>query len=226
VTEPDDGDSELELRILQAAAQQVEDGTFRVVLRTTRGEIFALLSAVEGGTAAAVFVGGARGGFDGPANGIYAALAEELAAAGVSSLRLDYRDPEQFEECVLDALAGVSFLRGIGAERVAIVGHSQGGGVVIRAATLSPAVGAVVAMSSQLHGTEHAERVSPRPLLLVHGMDDQVLEATASQIIYDRAREPKELVLYQGAGHGLAQCRDELYELLLSWIPKALASAG
>lgn len=223
MSEPPDGDSELELRILQAAAQDNGDGSFRVVLRTTRGEIFALLTAIEGGTGAAVFVGGARGGLDGPANGIYAALAPELAAAGVTSLRLDYRDPEQFEECVLDALAGVSFLRGIGAERVALVGHSQGGGVVVRAATLSDAVAAVVAMSSQLHGTQEAERVSPRPLLLVHGMDDQVLEATASQIIYDRAREPKELVLYPDAGHSLAQCRDELFELLLRWIPTALA---
>ncbi len=222
MTAPDD-ESALELRILQAAAQDAGDGSFRIMLRTTRGEIFAVLTAKEGGTGAAVFVGGARGGFDGPANGIYAALATALAEAGVSSLRLDYRDPEQFEECVLDALAGVSFLRGIGAERVALVGHSQGGGVVIRAASLSDGVAAVVAMSSQLHGTDEAERVSPRPLLLVHGMDDQVLEATASQIIYDRAREPKELVLYEGAGHSLVQCRDELFDLLLRWLPKTLA---
>lgn len=216
---PDDEPAELELRILQAAAQDNQDGSFRVVLRTSRGEIFAILTPVEGGTGAAVFVGGAGGGFDGPAGGIYAGLAPSLAEAGVSSLRLDYRYPEQFQECVLDALAGVSFLRGIGAERVALVGHSQGGGVVIRAASLSDSVVAVAALSSQLHGTEAVETIAPRPLLLVHGMDDQVLEATASQIIFDRAREPKELVLYQAAGHSLAQCRDELFALLSGWIP-------
>ena len=50
----------------------------------------------------------------GPADGLYAELAQELAQQGVSSFRLFYRmpgaEPGPFEECVLDLLGGVSFL--------------------------------------------------------------------------------------------------------------------
>jgi fermentation-respiration switch protein FrsA (DUF1100 family) len=219
---------DLELRILQAGVLDNADGSYRVVLRTSRGEIAGILHPCEGGTGAAVFVGGARGGVDGPADGIYARLAPELVARGITSLRIDYRDPDSFFECVLDALGGLSFLKGIGAERIVVVGHSMGGAVAIKAGELATHAAGVVAMSSQLYGTNSVGRLAPRPLLLVHGLDDQVLEATASQIIYDRASEPKELVLYEGAGHGLQQCGEALFALLSGWIPRHAAgdSAG
>lgn len=213
---------DLELRILRAGAQDAGDGSYRVLLQTTRGDLAGLLHPCEGGTAAVVFVGGASGGLGGPAGDLYGELAGELVDAGVTSFRVGYRDPEAFAECVLDALAGVSFLTGIGAERIALIGHSMGGAVAIKAAELSAATVAVAALSSQLYGTGNVQRLSPRPLLLVHGMDDQVLEAAASQIIYDRAAEPKELVLYEGAGHSLSQCRAELLALLREWLPRQL----
>lgn len=212
------GGADLELAIRQVAAHPQPDGTYVVILRTTRGDIPCLLHPCEGGTAAAIFVSGASGGIDGPANHLYAAVAVALSDHGVSSLRLDYRQAGEFDECVLDALGGLSFLRGIGAERVAVVGHSFGGAVAIKAGELSDRVCGVAAMSSQLYGTTTVAKLAPRPLLLVHGMDDQVLEATASQIIFDRAAEPKELVLYEGAGHGLEACADELRTLLTEWI--------
>ena len=36
------------------------------------------------------------------------------------------------------------------------------------------------------------------------------------------AKEPKQLVLYEEAEHGLVECRDELDELLSDWIPATL----
>jgi fermentation-respiration switch protein FrsA (DUF1100 family) len=212
--------AELELGITGVALAPEPDGSYRLVLRTTRGEIPGLLHVCEGESGAVVMVGGAGGGLDGPAGGIYGALAPALRDAGVTTLRLHYRRPNEFEECVLDALAGLSFLKGVGATRAVLVGHSFGGAVAIRAGELSPLVRGVVAMSSQLHGTDSVAALAPRPLLLVHGMDDQVLEATASEIIYSRAEEPKRIVLYAGAGHGLMQCKDELFELLREWIPQ------
>ena len=215
------GPPDLELRILRAGAQDAGDGAYRVFLQTTRGDLAGLLYPCEGGTTAVVCVGGASGGLGGPQD-LFSELAPGLVAQGVTSFRVGYRDPDAFPECVLDALASVSFLSGIGAERIALVGHSMGGAVVIKAAELSEATVAVVALASQLYGTGSVHRLAPRPLLLVHGMDDQVLEATASQIIYDRAAEPKELVLYEGAGHSLIQCRAELLALLLEWLPRSL----
>ncbi len=220
------GPPELELSIQQVAVREGENGAYVVILRTNRGDIPGMLNACEGGTGAVIFAGGAGGGIEGPADGIFGDLAVALAGRGVSSFRLDYRQPGEFDECVLDAMAAVSFLKGIGAERTVLVGHSFGGAVVIKAGELAAqSVTGVAAMSSQLFGTADVARLSPCPLLLIHGMDDQVLEATASQIIYDRAAEPKELMLFPGAGHGLTQCRDELFELLSVWIETQAISA-
>ena len=218
--EPQPGEVEdYELSIQGVALAPDGEGEYRLMLRTSRGDIAGQFSVCEGGTGAAVMVSGAAGGLDGPADGIYARVAEALRGRGVSTLRVHYRQPGEFEECVLDVLGALSFLKGIGAERVALVGHSFGGAVAIRAALLAPIVSAVAAMSSQLHGAREVAELSPRPLLLVHGMDDQVLEATASETIYNWAEEPKRIVLYVGAGHSLVQCQAELYDLLTEWIP-------
>lgn len=217
--EPQALEEEYNLSIEGVALAPDGEKEYRLVLRTSRGDIPGQFTVCEGETGAAVLVGGASGGFDGPANGIYARLAEALRARRVSTLRLHYRQPGELEECVLDVLGALSFLKGIGAQRVVLGGHSFGGAVAIRAGVLSPLVSGVVAMSSQLHGARDVAELSPRPLLLVHGLDDQVLEATASETIYAWAEEPKRIVLYAGAGHSLVQCQADLYDLLTEWIP-------
>lgn len=216
-------EDELSLSIEGVALAPEAEGDYRLILRTSRGDIPGQFTVCEGETGAAVLVGGASGGLDGPAGGIYVRLATALQERRVSTLRLHYRQPGELEECVLDVLGALSFLKGIGAERAVVVGHSFGGAVAIRAGVLSPMVVGVVAMSSQLHGARDVAQLSPRPLLLVHGMDDQVLEATASETIYQWAEEPKRIVLYAGAGHGLHQCREALEELLTEWIPEHAA---
>jgi len=217
---------DLDLRILRVGALPVESapGALRIRLETTRGPIDGVLHPVEGGTSAVICVGGAMGGVDGPAVGLYARLPGLLADARVTVFRVDYRQPNVFEECVLDVLAGCSFLRGIGAEELALVGHSFGGAVVIKAAELHPAVRGVVAMSPQLYGTADVETLG-RPLLLIHGMSDTVLSHEASEDIYRRAREPKRIALFAEAGHSLIQARDAIDRLLAEWLPPALAGA-
>ena len=80
---PDEGDlsEELEISIQAVAAQEQPDGTFRLVINTSRGELPALLHPCEGEPGAAIFAGGALGGFDGPAGGLYGRLAQALASA-------------------------------------------------------------------------------------------------------------------------------------------------
>jgi hypothetical protein len=217
-------DDDLTLRLLRVAAapfDENDEGAFRLHMETTRGPIEAVFHAVEGGTGAAIFVGGAMGGIDGPADKIYHRLPNLLREHEVSSLRIDYRMPNNLEECVLDVLAGCSFLKGIGATDAVLVGHSFGAAVVISAAELAPIARGVVSMSPQLHGTHSVENISV-PLLLVHGMADTVLSHEASEDIYRRAREPKRIVLYAEAGHSLIQAKDEITRLLLEWIPASL----
>ena len=42
---------------------------------------------------------------------------------------------------------------------------------------------------------------------------------------YDWAREPKQLVLYEGAEHRLDECAAELDQLLTQWIPATLRAS-
>lgn len=45
------------------------------------------------------------------------------------------------------------------------------------------------------------DRISPRPLLLIHGEDNALHSADESRDLYERAGEPKELMLLEGTGH-------------------------
>jgi len=221
-------EAELELRILQAAVADNGDGSYQLRLLTSRGELGGVLHPCEGGTAAVIFLGGAARGLGGPGS-VYVRLAESLIAARITSLRLQMRrpdpDPASFQECVLDALAGVSFLRGIGAERIVLAGVSYGGGVAIRAGTLSESVVGVAAISTQTFGSEAAPQLAPRPLLLVHGLDDDQFSPAIAQQIYDRAGEPKRLVLLGGVDHFWREGRDELFDILRGWIARCAVPA-
>lgn len=198
-----------------------------VTLQTERGDITAVYHPVPGADAAVIWVGGIDGGVMGPAEGIYATLAADLAADGIASLRLAFRvlgSPGNLREAVYDMTAAIDYLKARGLSRFGLVGHSFGGAVVITVAALSPDVAAVVTLSSQTAGTELAPNVSPRPLLLVHGQDDQRLPPWCSENIYARAREPKELVILPGARHSLRQRREEVRDLLHRWLIDKLSS--
>lgn len=211
-------DEELTLKITGVRARQGEEpGEMELEIETSRGAIKAFFTPVEGKTGVALFLGGAGGGVRGPANGSYVTLAGELALKGVSALRLEYREAGEFEECVMDALAGCSFLKGIGAERAVVIGHSFGGAVAVKTGELAPLISAVCGLSSQRFGTFEVERLS-KPLLLIHGSQDEVLDQQASKDIFERAREPKRLVILEGDGHGLTQHADEVRSLVTQFV--------
>ena len=128
---------------------------------------------------------------------------------------------------MLDTLCGVAFLAGEGISRVALVGHSFGGGVVVCAGASSPRVRSVIALASQTSGAlQMAPYLAPRPLLVIHGTRDKVLPVANARKIYDAAGQPKELRLFNDAGHGLTHARAEILELLMRWIPETLGRSG
>lgn len=188
---------------------------------TADGIITCLRHGLDAGeVGAAVFLGGALGGLSGPAHGLYHTLARALGG-----VRLHYRKPGRLEDCIMDVLLVQHLLARRGVSRLVLVGHSFGGAVAIAAgALLGPATAGVAALSTQVPGTEQVDRLAGRPLLLVHGDADGILPDLCSHNVYQRAGEPKELVILPGEGHLLDGAAEELTARLTAFITSALAS--
>jgi uncharacterized protein len=195
-------------------------------LRTTRGEIPLIVHAPEmpaneTSARAVLCISGAIGGFDGPGM-LYVRLGETLPPLGISVVRLNYRMPNEFGECVLDTMAGLTFLKAMRYGRAALIGHSFGGAVAINAGTLAPIVTTVIAVSSQLAGAHLVAELAPRPLLLLHGTADAILPHECSERLYERAQEPKTLKLFPGAGHRFTESAGELLATVREWLGERL----
>ena len=212
------------IKLFRVTDSPLPDGDTGAGLKfhTNRGEFRGIIHRADGADHAVIWVCGARGGFGGPGPGTYARLAEWLTEQGITSLRLDYRFPNDLLECVLDLLAGVTYCKESGYGPVVVVGHSFGGAVVIAAGAASAHIKGVVSLSPQTYGAGMVGQLAPRKLLVAHGKADTRLPFSCALQIYEWAKEPKELVLFEGAEHRLEECREELGTLLSAWIPATL----
>ena len=82
--------------------------------------------------------------------------------------------------------------------------------MVVAAGASSDHIKGVVSLSPQTYGAGMAGQVAPRKLLVAHGKADTRLPFSCALQIYEWAKEPKEVVLFEGAEHRLEECRDEL----------------
>jgi fermentation-respiration switch protein FrsA (DUF1100 family) len=194
----------------------------RLQLVTSEGALPCRYHPAEG-EHAILWVFGAGGGLGGPAGGLYTRLGRQFRESGTASLELDYRHPGDLEDCLLDALIGLAYLESLGKSRIVLVGHSFGGAVVINAGVTSDAVIAVAALSSQTAGTHAVGKLSPKPVIFIHGEKDEILPPACSRDLHAHAGEPKELILYPGCFHGLDQCQEALDRDLSRWLRDVLA---
>jgi pimeloyl-ACP methyl ester carboxylesterase len=134
-----------------------------------------------------------------------------------------YRYPTELVESVLDVLAGLTYLQDEGIESVALIGHSFGGAVVIQAAAQAEDVRTVVTLATQSYGADPVQELATRcSLLLLHGTADPVLTPLCSQQVYQLAIEPKQLILYPDAGHGLDEVAEEVHQVVRDWVIEQL----
>jgi hypothetical protein len=205
------------LKITDIHSEKQDKNREHVVISTTDGNLECIFHNT-GSTLGVIWLCGALGGFDGPSFGIFKILSERMFADGISSLRLHYRYPGDFEECVQDVLVGVDYLKQKGIDKVALVGHSFGGAVAIQAGTMSPEVKTVVGLASQTYGARRVAKLAPRSLLLIHGERDRNLSVDCSKYIYEWAEEPKELRILKNNGHFLREAHQELLTWIRDWL--------
>ena len=204
-----------------------EEGYEALRLETAEGSVDLRAYLAPGARAGVVLLGGIGGGWDSPARGLYPRLARTLQAQGLSVVRVKYRHRTDLRHSRRDALAALSFLRSTGVEGSAVIGHSFGGAVGIQAAAAEPRVRTVVTLATQSLGTDPVAQLDGRcALLAVHGTEDRTLPPQCSELVYMSAFDPKRLLLFEGAGHGLDEVADQLEPLLqrwlVEWLPRRL----
>jgi len=62
----------------------------------------------------------------------------------------------------------------------------------------------------------HISRIAPRPLLLVHGNQDDMVPVTDAYKLYEKASEPKQIIIVDGAGHRLRQ-DERAMAIVIDW---------
>ncbi|MCC6235965.1 MAG: alpha/beta hydrolase [Dehalococcoidia bacterium] len=210
-------------------ADSSSDSAQLVEVPSDRGPITAALTLPAdrhlAEVAVIVMVGGGDGGLDGPV-GLYPALAEDLADAGLATLRVDFRIhhfPGPLDEGIHDVTSALAWLRAEGVTACGLLGHSFGGAVVIEAGVRDHAlVRSVATLATQTAGAQRVGELAPTPLLLVHGLDDVRLSPDCSRLLYSLAGAPRELVLLEGATHSLRQRHPEVRERLVAWFARTL----
>jgi pimeloyl-ACP methyl ester carboxylesterase len=142
----------------------------------------------------------------------WAGQAEELARIGFRVVAIDFRGRgrsrapggSRADGVQYDVLAAVRYLRETGARTVAVVGASFGGGAAAQAAVESEP-GEIDRLVLLAHSAiEHPERLTGRKLFITARGDTTGSGALRLPDIrdqYERAPEPKQLVLLDGAAH-------------------------
>jgi alpha-beta hydrolase superfamily lysophospholipase len=145
--------------------------------------------------------------------------------------------------------------KGIDSRRVAVRGSSLGGFLAISAAArareiagviaICPAspdhlgrgvrrgdlemrIGDPVALEAWLTARdlgEAVERISGRPLILMHAEGDIQIPSDHSLELFERASEPRKLVIAHGGTHRSVQHDPELQAMALRWLERQLSTA-
>lgn len=210
-----------QLEVMAAQEVEISDRLRHIEIYTMSGLLTFLWHGPRDAEHVVLMGGGAMGGMLGPAEGTYHELGERFADAGMGTIRVGYRKPNDLPSCVLDMGAGADIASRSGALRYVTVGHSFGGAVAVQAAVaLRDHIAGVVTLATQSAGCEVGEDLD-RPVLLLHGDQDTILPHMASEMV--RMIVGGELVILPGADHLMTGARDQVLDRVGTWIPERFA---
>lgn len=92
---------------------------------------------------------------------------------------------------------------------------------IIRDADFPPSLHDWMASFNHVYSLGWVSRVSPRPLLILHGADDEVVPVASSRALYRRAKQPKHMMVFEGAGHQLRR-NEQAMDSALEWLGSTL----
>jgi esterase/lipase len=83
-----------------------------------------------------------------------------------------------------------------------------------------------VTLATQSYGTEGVLKLNEGEcsILLIHENKDNVLSSYCSSFVYKKAKEPKHLVLFDNASHGLDEVSEQVFQTVYQWLLENLDS--
>jgi fermentation-respiration switch protein FrsA (DUF1100 family) len=143
---------------------------------------------------------------------------------------------------------------GVDPTRIAVRGSSMGGYMAIQAAATSDSIAGAIAFCPAgeehlLWGLRHdelemkvderafeawleehdlrdaVELMGPKPLILIHAQGDEQIPFAWSEELYQRAAEPRKLIVVPGGHHRSTQHDPELQSVALRWLQRELSAA-
>ncbi|PCK85626.1 alpha/beta hydrolase [Rhizobium sophoriradicis] len=158
----------------------------------------------------------------------YAFLAQALATRGIGLLAISYRgypgstgSPSE-QGLLTDGIAAFDWLSAKAGSGIVVLGRSLGTGVAVNTAANRPAAGVILVSPylSVLSVAQTRYRFLPvgallkdpfrsdlnigkvrQPKLFLHGRLDDSIPLSSGEALYRLAPEPKQMVIYDGAGH-------------------------
>ncbi|MBN2211881.1 MAG: alpha/beta hydrolase [Sedimentisphaerales bacterium] len=157
--------------------------------------------------------------------GDLADLLDKYQRHGYNLLAFDYRGyGSSLGKCspanaLVDTQAAWTYLTNtlhVPPERVILLGRSVGGAMAAQLATQHSAAGVILESTftsafravipiplvpfDKLETIDLIETID-EPILVIHGMDDRLINCRHGRCLYDRAKEPKQCLWVDGAGH-------------------------
>ncbi len=165
----------------------------------------------------------------------YASLGIEQRNLGGVDFKYDYELFKEGKEpiehkMVFDALRAVDVLKQdarIDAEKIAILGESNGGRFAIIAAAIDPGIKGVIGISTSGYNTEaesadirdeslirfyrsidpdtYLELIPPRRLVMLHSINDSIIPIYLAEDTFRKAKEPKKFYRVETGSHGYSE---------------------
>ena len=105
-----------------------------------------------------------------------------------------------------------------------LIDHFRNIGAV-RDEDFPPSLEEWVSGCKQVDPINHVAGIAPRPLLLVHGSQDELVPVSHAHRLYEKARKPKKLSIIDGAGHRLRR-EDMAVSAILDWLKSLCQGSG
>jgi putative redox protein len=157
-------------------------------------------------------------------------ITRALAHHGIATLRIGRPDLEEAGEDAIVAAAG--YLAGRFRPPALLVGHDLGGAAVLKASGRLPSVTAIATIAAPFDEEDAALRSAlaslERPLLVLHGPEDETVGVEHAMRIFERAKHPKSFVSLDRADHLFGDSADAAYAgaVIAAWAGRYAESSA